>query len=208
MFMGDWKPCKKMLNVDNQVSEIAITGDDFRQVASWWPQIQQATGPELETVPWMELDGYLESMMKMQTSFNIIITVVIFLTLSFGLVNTLVMAVFERVRETGLMMALGMRPGWIMYQVLLESIILLGLGLLLGNLLAVATILPLEDGIDISALAKGLEMAGMGSTLYPSLRLSDMVLSTVVVLVLGLLASLLPAWRASRYNPIQALART
>jgi len=101
-----------------------------------------------------------------------------------------------------------MRPGWIMYQVLLESIILLGLGLLLGNLLAVATILPLEDGIDISALAKGLEMAGMGSTLYPSLRLSDMVLSTVVVLVLGLLASLLPAWRASRYNPIQALART
>ena len=156
----------------------------------------------------MELDGYLESMMKMQTSFNVIITVVIFLTLSFGLVNTLVMAVFERVREIGLMMALGMRPGWIMYQVLLESIILLGLGLLLGNLLAVATILPLEDGIDISALAKGLEMAGMGSTLYHSLRLSDMVLSTVVVLVLGLLASLLPAWRASRYNPIQALART
>jgi ABC-type antimicrobial peptide transport system permease subunit len=51
-------------------------------------------------------------------------------------------------------------------------------------------------------------MAGMGSTLYPSLRLSDMVLSTAVVLVLGLLASLLPAWRASRYNPIQALART
>ena len=205
---GGLETLQKMLNVDNQVSEIAITGDDFRQVASWWPQIQQATGPELETVPWMELDGYLESMMKMQTSFNIIITVVIFLTLSFGLVNTLVMAVFERVREIGLMMALGMRPGWIMYQVLLESIILLSLGLLLGNLLAVATILPLEDGIDISALAKGLEMAGMGSTLYPSLRLSDMVLSTVVVLVLGLLASLLPAWRASRYNPIQALART
>ncbi|MBT7719093.1 MAG: ABC transporter permease, partial [Halieaceae bacterium] len=205
---GGLETLQKMLNVDNQVSEIAITGNDFRQVASWWPQIQHATGPELETVPWMELDGYLESMMKMQTSFNVIITVVIFLTLSFGLVNTLVMAVFERVREIGLMMALGMRPGWIMYQVLLESIILLGLGLLLGNLLAVATILPLEDGIDISALAKGLEMAGMGSTLYPSLRLSDMVLSTAVVLVLGLLASLLPAWRASRYNPIQALART
>ncbi|MCP3695978.1 MAG: ABC transporter permease, partial [Planctomycetaceae bacterium] len=199
---------QKMLNIGDQISEIAITGDDFRQVVNWWPEIEQAAGPELETLPWMALDGYLESMMEMQTSFNVIIMVVIFLALSFGLVNTLVMAVFERVREIGLMMALGMRPGWIMYQILLESIILLSLGLVLGNLLAVATILPLEDGIDISALAEGLERAGMGSTLYPSLQLSDMLLSTLVVLILGLLASLLPAWRASRYNPIQALART
>ncbi|MEP4149320.1 MAG: FtsX-like permease family protein [Halioglobus sp.] len=197
-----------MLNIGDQVSEIAITGGDFREVANWWLLIEQAAGPELETLPWMTLDGYLESMMDMQTSFNVIIMVVIFLALSFGLVNTLVMAVFERVREIGLMMALGMRPGWIMYQVLLESIILLSLGLVLGNILAVATILPLEDGIDISAVADGLEMAGMGSTLYPSLQVSDMVMSTAVVLVLGLLASLLPAWRASRYNPIQALART
>ena len=197
-----------MLNIGSQVSEVAMTGDDFRAVANWWPLIEQAAGPTLETQPWMTLDGYLESMMDMQTSFNVIIMVIIFLALSFGLVNTLVMAVFERVREIGLMMALGMRPEWIMYQVLLESIILLSLGLVLGNLLAVATILPLEDGIDISAVADGMEMAGMGSTLYPSLQVSDMILSTAVVLLLGLLASLLPAWRASRYNPIQALART
>ncbi|MEP5567116.1 MAG: FtsX-like permease family protein [Halioglobus sp.] len=197
-----------MLSIGSQVSEVAITGNDFREVANWWPLIEQAAGPSLETLPWMTLDGYLQSMMEMQTSFNIIIMVVIFLALSFGLVNTLVMAVFERVREIGLMMALGMRPEWIMYQVLLESIILLSLGLVLGNLLAVATILPLEDGIDISAVADGLEMAGMGSILYPSLQVSDMVMSTAVVLLLGLLASLLPAWRASRYNPIQALART
>jgi ABC-type antimicrobial peptide transport system permease subunit len=118
------------------------------------------------------------------------------------------MAVFERVREIGLMMALGMRPGWIMYQVLLESLILLALGLILGNALAAATILPLEGGIDVSVVAEGMEMAGMGSTLYPSLRVEDMLMSTVVVLILGLIASLLPAWRASRYNPIEALART
>ncbi|MEH6585054.1 MAG: FtsX-like permease family protein [Halioglobus sp.] len=199
---------QKMLKLEDHVSEIAITGGNFRKVVDWWPSIEQAAGPELETLPWMALDGYLESMMEMQTSYNIVIMVVIFLALSFGLVNTLVMAVFERVREIGLMMALGMRPAWIMYQVLLESLILLGLGLVVGNALAVATILPLEGGIDISAVAEGLEMAGMGATLYPSLQISDMLMSTAVVLVLGLLASLLPAWRASRYNPIQALART
>ena len=147
-------------------------------------------------------------MLDIQGTYNLIIMVVIFLALSFGLVNTLVMAVFERVREIGLMMALGMRPQWIMYQVLLESLILLGMGLLIGNMLAVATILPIESGIDISIVAEGLELAGMGTTLYPVLQLSDMLMSTAVVLVLGLLASLLPAWRASRYNPIQALAQT
>lgn len=196
-----------LLRLGSRVSEIAITGDDFRAVDSWWREIARAAGPELETLPWTELDGYLESMMELQSSYNLVIMVVIFLALSFGLVNTLVMAVFERVREIGLMMALGMRPAWIMYQVLLESLILLALGLVLGNLLALATLLPLADGIDISPVAAGLEMAGMGTTLYPVLELEHMLMSTAVVMVLGLLASLIPAWRASRYNPIQALAR-
>ena len=105
---------QKMLKLGDKVSEVALTADDFRAVDSWWPGIATAAGAGLETLPWMALDGYLESMMDMQTSFNVIIMVVIFLALSFGLVNTLVMAVFERVREIGLMMALGMRPGWIL----------------------------------------------------------------------------------------------
>ena len=73
--------------------------------------------------------------------------------------------------------------------------------------MAAATILPLEDGIDISIVGDGLEMYGMGTMLYPVLAAQDMLNSTLVVLVLGLLASLIPAWRASRYNPIQALAK-
>jgi len=197
-----------MLRIPGQVSEIAASAGDYRRVEQWWHGLAEAAGPDLETLPWMELDGYLDSMLRVQGNFNVVIMVVIFLVLSFGLVNTLVMAVFERVREIGLMMALGMRPRWIMYQVLLESLILLSLGLVIGNALAVATILPFEDGIDISVVAEGLEMAGMGTTLYPVLKPSDMALSTVIVLVLGLLASLIPAWRASRYKPVEALTRT
>jgi ABC-type lipoprotein release transport system permease subunit len=198
---------QKMLKLDNQVSEVAITADDYLQVGKWWPSVAQAAGPELATEPWQELDSYLGTMLTVQGTMNLVIMVIIFLALSFGLVNTLVMAVFERIREIGLMMALGMRPQWIMYQVLLESLMLLVLGLVLGNAFAVATILPLEGGIDISMVGEGLEMAGMGATLYPELALDDMLMSTAVVLVLGLLASLFPAWRASRYDPIQALAK-
>ncbi len=198
---------QKMLGAEDKVSEIAVTAGNYQEVDHWWPAIAVAAGPDLDTQPWMVLDGYLNSMLTVQGNMNVVIMIIIFLALSFGLVNTLVMAVFERVREIGLMMALGMRPQWVMYQVLLESLILLSLGLVVGNALAVATILPLESGIDISVVGEGLEMAGMGTVLYPSLALEDMMMSTAVVLILGLLASLLPAWRASRYNPIEALAK-
>ncbi|MEH6606086.1 MAG: ABC transporter permease [Pseudomonadales bacterium] len=199
---------QKMLGVGNSVSEIAITANNYQTVKNWWQTVADAAGDEQDTQPWMVLDGYLGTMASVQGTINLIIMVVIFIALSFGLVNTLVMAVFERVREIGLMMALGMRPQWIMLQVLLESLMLLGLGLILGNVLAVFTILPLQSGIDISVVGEGLEMYGMGTTLYPKLALQDMLLSTAVVLLLGLAASLIPAWRASRYNPIEALAKT
>jgi ABC-type lipoprotein release transport system permease subunit len=201
-------PLQELLQIGAKVSEIAVTGDDYTAVDRWWPALAEAAGSEEETLPWTRLDSYLATMLSVQGTINLIIMVVIFLALSFGLVNTLVMAVFERVREIGLMLALGMRPRWILLQVLLESLMLLGLGLIIGNVLAVATVIPLEDGIDISGVSEGLAMAGMGTTLYPVLAGQDMLLCTAVVIVLGLAASLLPAWRASRYDPIEALNKT
>ena len=65
---------------------------------------------DVEVLPWQELNSYLGSMLKVMDGFVLVWMIVIFLALSFGLVNTLVMAVFERVREIGLMLALGMRP--------------------------------------------------------------------------------------------------
>jgi ABC-type antimicrobial peptide transport system permease subunit len=139
--------------------------------------------------------------------FVLVWVVVIFLALSFGLVNTIMMSVFERVREIGLMMALGMKPNAILYQILLESLMLLVLGLLAGNILAIATIIPIQDGIDISAVSEGVEMMGASSVLYPALKLKDMVLANSVVILLGIITSLLPAWRASQYRPVEAIAK-
>jgi ABC-type lipoprotein release transport system permease subunit len=146
-------------------------------------------------------------MMKVMDGFVLVWVVVIFLALSFGLVNTLVMAVFERIREIGLMLALGMKPSSILGQIVIESMLLLVIGLAIGNLLSWVTIIPLQDGIDISFVSEGMEMMGAASVLYPSLYLSDMILANVVVLLLGFLASLSPAWRASRYEPVEAITK-
>ncbi len=198
---------QKLLNLEQKISEIAITGEDYRNVQHWYPRIEAAAGQELETVPWYKADTYLGSMLNIMDGFVLVWIVVIFLALSFGLVNTLMMAVYERIREIGLMQALGMRPSMILYQVLLESFLLIVIGLSLGNILAIGTILSLRDGIDISGVSQGMEMMGSSSVLQPALLLNDMLLANIVVITLGLLASLLPAWQAASYDPIEALGK-
>jgi ABC-type lipoprotein release transport system permease subunit len=146
-------------------------------------------------------------MLGVMDGFVLVWMIVVFLALSFGLVNTLVMAVFERIREIGLMLALGMRPASILGQIVIESSFLLVMGVVIGNALAWASVVPLKDGIDISGLAQGMEMFGASSILYPELKLQDVITANVVVLVLGFFASLSPAWRASRYEPIEAITK-
>ena len=199
---------QSMLKMGQRVSEIAVTGGDYRDVDRWYPRIAEAAGDNAETLPWYEVDSYLGSMLAVMDGFVLVWIIVVFLALSFGLVNTLAMAVFERVREIGLMQALGMRPSTILYQILIESLLLLLIGLVLGNVMAVATIQPLRDGIDVSIVAEGMEMMGTSSMLYPALKANDMILANVIVIVLGLLTSILPAWRAASYNPIEALNKT
>jgi ABC-type lipoprotein release transport system permease subunit len=199
---------QELLGMGEQLSEIAVTGGDYRDVGALYEQIKRAAGDRFEVLPWTELDSYLGLMLGVMDGFVLIWVIVIFLALSFGLVNTLMMAVFERVREFGLMQALGMKPASILYQVMLEALMLLTLGLLLGNVMALLSIQPIRDGIDLSIVAEGIEMMGASSMLYPALKAKDILVANSVVIVLGVLTSLLPAWRASRYRPVEAIAKT
>jgi len=198
---------QKMLLIDDQVSELVVQGDDFRDVEAEYEKLVELAGDGVEVRRWTELDAYLGTMLNVMDGFVLVWVIVIFLALSFGLVNTLVMAVFERVREIGLMLALGMRPVFILGQIIVESLLLLSIGLALGSALAWAAVQPIKDGIDVSIVGEGMDMWGMSSVLYPELLLSDVILANVVVLVLGFLASLSPAWRAAHYEPIEAITK-
>jgi len=198
---------QELLGVGDRISEVAVLGADYRNVEGLTRSIVAAAGDDVEVLPWNELDTYLGSMLAMMDGWVVIFIVVVFLALSFGLVNTLVMAVFERVREIGLMLALGMTPRSILAQIVVESIFLLLIGLIVGNIAAVATIEPLKDGIDVSIVGEGMEMWGSSSMLYPALYLDDIVMANTIVIVLGFFASLSPAWRASKYDPIRAITK-
>ncbi len=199
---------QELLGVGTDLSEIAVLGNDYRKPERLASAISDKLPAGHEALSWLSLDPYLSAMMKVMDGFVLVWIVVIFLALSFGLINTLMMAVFERVREIGLMRALGMRPSAIVYQILFESLMLLVLGLLLGNGLGISIALWLKDGIDVSVVSKGLEMMGASSVMYPVVQLQDLLLANSVVIVLGIIASLLPAWHAAQYQPVEALRRT
>ena len=196
-----------MLKLEENVSELALVVDDRDNLDAILRQLTNAA-PGLDVQPWTKLEPMLVLIVKMYDGFMMIWFVVVFLAMSFGLVNTLLMAVFERTREIGLFQALGMPPRLLLGQVLLESLTLLTAGLIVGNVCAWSTIASLDEGLNLSAFAEGFELYGLSSIIYPLVTASDVLTANLVVIVLGLIASLYPAWRAARYVPVEAITRT
>ncbi len=196
-----------MLKLGGWISELALVVDDRQDLDATLQDLTNAA-QGLDIQSWTKLEPLLVLTAKMYDATMLIWFVVVFLAMSFGLVNTLLMAVFERTREIGMFQALGMRPRFILSQVLLESLTVLMIGMAMGNVLAWATIAYLGGGLNLSAFAKGLEWAGLSSVIYPLVAASDVITANLLVMVLGIIASLYPAWRAARYVPVEAITRT
>jgi ABC-type antimicrobial peptide transport system permease subunit len=156
---------------------------------------------------WRELVPFVGAYLDSMGIFSLIWNIIIFVAMGFGLVNTILMAVFERVREIGLVRALGVTPWGVVSGVLLETALLLVCGLALGSAAGGLTVALLQDGgIDFSAFAAGSEYFGMAHIVYPRAEFRDYLNATGTVLVLGLVMALYPAVKAARITPVQAMA--
>ncbi len=206
VFVGH-STARQMLKLDDTTSEIALVTLDRDRLGPLLERLR-AAAPDLDVAPWTEVEPLLVLTQKITDAILLIWYVIVFAAMSFGLINTLLMAVFERTREFGLFQALGMPPRHILGQVLVESLILLLLALALGNLLSAATLAALHDGIDLSSVAQGMELVGVAPVIYPAWALNDTLVANSLVFVLGLAASLYPAWRAARHVPMEAITRT
>ncbi|RMA78742.1 ABC transporter permease [Umboniibacter marinipuniceus] len=196
---------QSLTQATDRVTEIALFVADEERLELVQEEVDKLIDENLTLRNWREIDPYLASMMATMNGFIVVWIAIVFIAMSFGLANTFIMAVFERTREVGLMMALGLKPANILAQVLIETLLLLLLGVMVGNALAMLTLFLFRDGLDLSAVATGLDSIGMAPVLTPSLSLQDAVMANLVVVILGLLTSVLPAWRASRLDPIKAI---
>jgi ABC-type lipoprotein release transport system permease subunit len=201
---------QKMLKLGNGISEISILLPEDAEISKVYHQLKSALPSDrFEINNWQELLPFQTAYLKILDGFMWFWFLIVFVAMGFGIVNTTLMAVFERMREFGLMKALGMKPWWILREVLVEAFLLLICGIFIGNFMGFLSIYALSgSGIDLSALAAGAEYAGMSRIIYPAVAIKDVMVANLTVLLLGLLVSLYPAIKASRFTPVQALAHT
>lgn len=200
---------REMLKV-NGISEASVLlsshGDAARAASALRGALPKE---EYDVQTWRELLPMVTAVLELYDGLIFLWFIVVFVAMAFGIVNTILMAVFERIREFGLLMALGMKPSGILKQVVTESVMLLTVGLSGGNLLGWLTVLMLSrTGIDLTFAGKGMEYVGLSRMIYPVMHGRDLVLANLVVIGLGLVVSLYPAFKAARFKPVEALART
>jgi ABC-type lipoprotein release transport system permease subunit len=193
------------LGLNGRLSEIAFDAGPHAKLEDTVAALQRAAS-SLDTETWMALSPLAYTMEQFSTSYTAIWLMVMFVLMAIGIVNTQLMAVFERTREFGLLQALGMRPATIVAQVMLESALLIGVGVIAGIVLMVVTLLPFTNGLSLGFLSAGSEMAGGGGVLYPRLDPVDTVVYAAIVWVLGVLTTLWPARTAARTPPVVAMA--
>lgn len=144
---------------------------------------------------------------QIQTS-NSIIIVIFMLALIFGIINTMLMAVLERYKELGMLMAIGMKKGQVFFMIVMETLLLAAVAAPIGLGLGYLTVFLLQDsGIDLSDFAAGLERFGMETTIYPVLDLAQYARIATAVFITALLASIYPSRKAVKLKPVEALQK-
>lgn len=152
---------------------------------------------------WHELSPELRYITDMGGSLTFYIMVIIMLALAFGILNTMLMAIFERMRELGMLLAIGMSKLRVFLMIMFESVILSLSGAAAGLLLAYISIFVMgRKGLDMSGFG-GESMAEFGydAVVYPIAHTNDYVTTIILVIVTAVFAAVYPAIKALRLNP-------
>jgi ABC-type lipoprotein release transport system permease subunit len=196
---------QQLLGMGAAISEVVVVTADRERAQAIQQQLQSRIGAGPEVRTWEQLEPLLVYMVDSFDSMSWIIYAAVFIAMAFGIANVLLMAVFERTREIGMMRAIGMSRGRVVGMVVFESAFVTMLGLALGVVMALLGIWALADGIDISRWAASIGAYGVETVIKPAFRLHDLSNPLVIGAITALLSSLWPAWRAARASPADAL---
>jgi len=131
------------------------------------------------------------------------------MVVAFSILNTFLMAILERTKEFGVLMAMGTSRNRLMKLLLLESTIITLIGVIMGIVLgSLITFYFQVHGIDIAGASEILEHYGISGLLYPKLSLLSAAIGPGAVLVITFLAALYPALKIRKLRPVDALAAT
>lgn len=198
---------QRLFGVPGEISELAFAARDKGALDETKLAIASVLGPAARVETWRELQPLLVAMIAMFDQVGWVVYAAIFVAMAFGIANALLMSVFERTREIGVLSALGMPPARMVAIVVAEAFVMVGLGVAAGFALGFGGVWLVRDGIDLSAFSEGLRAFGVPTRLVPVVRSGDVWAPVWVATATALLASLWPALRAVRTRPAEALRR-
>ena len=198
----------KYLGAEGLINEIAILlydldmVDDFREVL-------RSKYPDNEIRTWVEISPDLGFMKEFTGFGKLILLIIIMFALAFGLLNTMLMTIFERTRELGVLMSVGMSKLKVFSMILIETTVLIVTGSLFGSLIGSLTVsLTKKTGIDLTGLGgDALLQYGFDPVIYPELEGAFYINLAVLVLLTAIAASLYPAYKALKLNPADAVRK-
>jgi len=160
----------------------------------------------LSVLGWEELMPGLKQSIQMDLVSGIIMYLILIIVVAFSILNTFLMAIFERTREFGVLMAIGTRPGRLVRMMLAESMLMTSMGLGLGMLLGAGITLYFSVyGIDLGGAGEMLAEFGIEGRLYPRLSFISLFSGPLLVLVITFFTALYPALSIPGLKPVEAL---
>jgi ABC-type lipoprotein release transport system permease subunit len=173
-------------------------------------EVAKLMPPELEILTWDEAMPDLVGMIELDAAFGDIYGIIIFIVVVFAVMNTFLMIVMERIRELGLLAALGLKPSQVARLLLIESFLMAVVSVIIGfGLGYLGHTLINAIGIDMNDLyGTDIEMGGItmvDTILHSKINPPRWIKATISVLGLVMLGAVYPAYKASKLNPSQAM---
>ncbi len=194
-----------LLNSREFSHEIALRLKSFQQIDSVFIKLSQSL-PQLSVKDWKLLAPEIKiyyDILDIQLYFFMGI---ILFALLFGITNTMLMSVIERIREIGILIALGMKRSKIFTMIIIETIALSFVGGFAGLIFGVFVIeIFSSTGINLSAFTEGLSQFSISAMLYPALPWSFYPVITLMILFSAIIAAIYPALKAIRLKPAKAI---
>ncbi|MCP3931888.1 MAG: ABC transporter permease [Bacteroidetes bacterium] len=183
------------------LKDVSYLDTTKQQIAGLFPNLKVRTYAEI--APELKL---FQSQIQMA---QYIYMVIFMLALIFGIINTMLMAVLERMKEIGMLMAVGMNKFRVFSMIVLETIYIglvsAPIGLLLGYL---TTLYFSKNGLDLFFFSEeGMNQFGMTNFVYPRVDSETYLIMAIAVAITAILASLYPAWKAIRLRPVEAIRK-
>jgi len=188
----------------NEIAILLKNEEDLKTVKNY----SAGLVPKAKVEDWKELSPELGLLIESFNMYTYLITGIILLALIFGIINTMLMSVLERVRELGMLMSIGLNKRKLFSMIMLETLFLTLIGCPIGLLMGWLSIEFFgEYGINMSMFSEGLSSYGFSTVIYPALDNEKYVIVAVMCLITSLLAAIYPAYIALQLNPAEAIRK-